>query len=395
LVLAPGCGRKGPPLPPLVRVPAAPPDFAAQRRGNTVEIAFTVPSANTDNTRPANIERVDVYGYSGPSTISNEDLVRLGERIGAVEVKAPRDPDRTIDPDDPAADLDPPEGPGIDQGGATNVFEELTADAFASAASLADPAPVEEGRPLMGPAVPVPFRTFLGVGVSTRGRRGDFSQRATIPLIPAPPPPSQAKIAYDESGVTVAWTPPAGGRAQEPGSVDVLLSRPFGIVVPVAGYHVYEVGSGQFETRLTEDPVTAPQFVDRRIEWGAERCYTVRTVLTVGLLSVESEPVAPTCEKLTDTFPPAAPKGLVVVPSEAAINLIWDPNTEKDLAGYIVLRAPGAARTFTPVTPEPVQGTTLVDKVEPGTPFVYAVQAVDTAGNKSVRSAESTPEAAR
>ena len=60
--------RKGPPLPPLVRMPAAPANFAAERRGEPRRCcSFTVPAANTDGTRPANIERVDVYALTSPA----------------------------------------------------------------------------------------------------------------------------------------------------------------------------------------------------------------------------------------------------------------------------------------------------------------------------------------
>ena len=60
-LIVPACGKKGPPLPPLIKLPTAPSDFTAERRGGVVDLRFLVPSANTDNTRPANIARVDVY----------------------------------------------------------------------------------------------------------------------------------------------------------------------------------------------------------------------------------------------------------------------------------------------------------------------------------------------
>src|SRR5712671_3099263 len=65
-VLAAGCGKKGPPLPPLLKIPAPPADITAQRRGSKVDLQFTVPGANTDGTRPANVERVEVYALTGP-----------------------------------------------------------------------------------------------------------------------------------------------------------------------------------------------------------------------------------------------------------------------------------------------------------------------------------------
>ena len=69
-----GCGKKGPPLPPLLKIPAPPGNFSAERRGSDVALQFTVPSANTDGTRPANIARVDVYGFTGPTTVTDASL---------------------------------------------------------------------------------------------------------------------------------------------------------------------------------------------------------------------------------------------------------------------------------------------------------------------------------
>ena len=55
VLLCVACGKKGPPLPPLVKLPVAPLDLAAERRGSTVDLQFTVPSVNTDGSRPANV----------------------------------------------------------------------------------------------------------------------------------------------------------------------------------------------------------------------------------------------------------------------------------------------------------------------------------------------------
>jgi len=51
------CGQKGPPLPPLVLIPA-PPVVTADRRGSTIEIGFIAPSANVDGSRP------DIWRYT-------------------------------------------------------------------------------------------------------------------------------------------------------------------------------------------------------------------------------------------------------------------------------------------------------------------------------------------
>ena len=394
-ILLSGCGRKGAPLPPFVRTPIAPGEMTASRRGDTVELTFVVPASNTDQTRPANIERIDIYALTTTARLSDQEIVKRGERVASVEVKAPRDPNRTIDPDDPASDLQPLEGPGLDQGTPAEVVENLAAVAVEVDPGSAPARARADGEPLLGPSCQVPTRTYVGLGVSLDGRRGLLSRQVSVPLVTAPASPARPAVKYDEKGVTIAWPAPApAGAAPEPPGLR-LESRPIGCSAPTVGYHVYEVASAQTETRLTDQPVTGSAFVDPRIAWGAERCYTVRAVHSLGTLVVESEPAPPACEKLIDTFPPAPPRGLVAVASEGAINLIWDANAETDLAGYLVLRAPAATKAFTPVTQEPVRDTTFTDKVPAGTPFVYAIQAVDANGNRSPSSPESAAESAR
>ena len=55
---APACGKKGPPLPPLLKVPVAPEPFVARRLGAVVYLQVRIPAANTDKTSPADLERV-------------------------------------------------------------------------------------------------------------------------------------------------------------------------------------------------------------------------------------------------------------------------------------------------------------------------------------------------
>ena len=245
-------------------------------------------------------------------------------------------------------------------------------------------------------------------------------------------------MSYDETTITVRWTTaksgalvqePLGGAAGKPTGdqtgehVPPLPARPIGPALPPITYNVYEVSpapaasppaaasgqasasavasglsrtsasvvasglswTSQTETRLTKTPVVDTRFSDTRIEWGAERCYVVRAVETVGSLTLESDATPPVCEKLVDTFPPAAPKGLTAVATEGAISLIWQSNDEKDLDGYIMFRAT-AGENLAPITSSPIQETTYQDAVRPGNRYVYAVAAVDKAGNMSASS---------
>ena len=64
-VLAAACGKKGPPLPPLVNLPSPPTEIVATRSGDDVTIRFTVPRSNITGAQPANLKSVEVYAWTG------------------------------------------------------------------------------------------------------------------------------------------------------------------------------------------------------------------------------------------------------------------------------------------------------------------------------------------
>ena len=182
---------------------------------------------------------------------------------------------------------------------------------------------------------------------------------------------------------------------QAPATGDLLPGRTLGLEMPTFSYHVYDVSPSAVAAAPTgnafswrdrcvsrKTPVEGTSYADSRIEWGATRCYTVRTVETVGDLTLESDAPTPECQTLKDTFPPAAPKDLRIIATERVISLIWEPNSEKDVAGYLVLRGT-TPDALEPITPAPITETTFVDGVAAGTRYWYVVRAVDRAGNVS------------
>jgi hypothetical protein len=111
------------------------------------------------------------------------------------------------------------------------------------------------------------------------------------------------------------------------------------------------------------------------------------TVERYGPISVESELSEQACVTPVDSFRPAAPTRLVSVGSAGVISLLWDPNGEDDLAGYLVLRGEAGGDTLQPITPEPIEEPTYRDTaITPGARYVYAILAVDTASNVSLES---------
>jgi hypothetical protein len=128
---------------------------------------------------------------------------------------------------------------------------------------------------------------------------------------------------------------------------------------------------------LNAEGLTATAFTDA-VTFGPGRCYAVRAVRGSGVTAIEGELSKPACVVPVDFFPPAAPASLAAVAAEGAISLIWEPNREPDLGGYMVLRGAAADATLQPLTRTPLTEARFRDTtVAPGMRYRYAVVAVD------------------
>ena len=509
-LVATACGKKGPPLVPYAKAPAAAPETTARRVGNRVEIRFTVPTVDLDGQRPAHLDRVEVWALTGqvPDPIL---FLKYATLVGTVPVRKPPPPPPDVEEGKPAPPPPPPSTePGLDQGQPGLIVDELTAEAMVPVVvpemekqkardeelRLKLAAEQEAPRltpPDLGTPLPPPLTRYYVVMGRNGGRRGALTPRLAVALRPAPPAPPQPTSTLAETYIELAWTPPPGlpkpvhkgtaapvvapgtaarpagpAGARAPGSAaaatpqaaprpeptidddDVVRPEP-GVPLPApstapvappveavpaappaaevavagapaagqppvstllnsrsltgfpsatVGYSIYEVPSPKEPTpvalqpgavpalprRVTMAPVVTTTWRDAKVELGAVRCYVVRTVVTLGP-PVESEPSPVLCVSPTDTFPPKAPASLAAVASEGAISLIWEANTEADLAGYIVLRGPASGATMRPLMSAPIKETTFRDTtVRANARYVYAVVAVDTATPPNVSS---------
>lgn len=391
ILLLVACGRKGPPLPPLLKLPAPPAEMKADRHGGQVDVEFNVPMTNTDGTRPANINRIDVYALTATRAVGEADVIKFGSRIARLGVKAPRDPNQVLEPDEEEdVELD---GKGLDPGIRAKVEDTLTPEAHQPVdvtklrkgeKPKTPAAPLSTEGPLLSPVMAFATRVYVAVSVTTKGKNSS-SAHAVVSMIDAPAAVEAPKVVYTEKAVTVSWTPIQPGASSDPAPDDVLPSTPIGAAVARVAYNVYEASDATPPSlnRLTPQPTAKTSFTDPRITWGDHRCYAVRAFVTIEDTSVEGIESPATCVTLTDTFAPAAPQGVQAIPSDGAISLIWEANPESDIRGYIVLRGPASADTLEPLTREPVVETSFQDRVQPGVRFAYAIQAVDTAGNVS------------
>jgi fibronectin type 3 domain-containing protein len=133
--------------------------------------------------------------------------------------------------------------------------------------------------------------------------------------------------------------------------------------------------------------LTVPVFRDPRVEFGTERCYVVRRVEMAGAVAIESAPSPPVCVTPVDKFAPAPPRTVNLVATASAVSLIWEPNAEADLAGYVVLRGEAPGDKLAPLTAAPIGDAAYVDtSIRRNRTYVYEVIAVDKVGNRSAPS---------
>jgi hypothetical protein len=418
-------------------VPVAAGDVSALRSAAQVELHFTLPAANLNGPGKVDLDHVEIYAMTigaGAVTPPNRELLTKAYVVGTMAVKPPpvdgKEPAANAPPDNrpsagdrvtfveelteekrkpvklaptpaaaaaaaPGAAATPPTAtvpatpppattvPGTPQGATTPgatpppttaPAAEAGAVAQAGAAAPAGAKPPAAAAPPPAPVgLPYPVRIYVVRGISRAGRPGAPSARVNVPLVsPAGAPTAVVAQLPTEKAIVVEWTPPVA----EPGSS------------PLA-FNVYR-GTG---APLNQAPLSDVKFEFPTVEYGKEQCFIVRTIQTIQSVTIESDASPPACLTPVDKFPPEAPKGLRAVAEDGAVSLVWDVNTEADLAGYIVLRGEVEGGPLQPITPQPVKDAIYRDTTtKAGVRYFYAVVAVDTATPRNT-SAQSALEA--
>ena len=341
LSMAPTCGKRRPPLPPVERIPQRTELLSGAQRGNQVVLSWPAPRRNAGEGSVQSIRRVDVYRVAekpnAPLPMTEDEFAARVTLIGSV----PYDE--------------------IKRGGDTLTYTDTLE--------------------LAG----VPARLRYAVRfVNAAGQSAAFSNFFLMePAAKVAEPPIIIKTGkeYSETANTITWEPP---KTNTDGSTPVNL----------LGYNVYRTTAAQPETSqnpLNQIPITATQYQDRNFKFGDKYVYVVRSVS----LGTEGKPV----ESLNsnsiqfapvDTYPPAAPENVTIGPAPGRLSIFWVANSETDLAGYHLYRSsdPNLPKDkWTKLTPALYTKTTFTDEnVETGKTYYYYVVAVDKAGNLSPQS---------
>lgn len=215
------------------------------------------------------------------------------------------------------------------------------------------------------------------------------SNAAAVSVQPAPGAIDDLKADVTPAAIVLAWTPP----------------KPLMDATPtIAGYRVYRAEAAATATpenpllksslaRIGEMPPGSQSFRDSQFNFGATYVYSVRSFAQYPAETLESADSNLTIITPRDTFPPAAPQGLIaaLVPVQgnvpAHIELSWAISPETDLAGYNVYRTEQAGVPPTRLNTELLLTPAFRDmNVQSGHVYFYTVTAVDSSGNESASS---------
>jgi hypothetical protein len=229
---------------------------------------------------------------------------------------------------------------------------------------------------------------------NSHGRSAGLSNSATVLAGEAPAPVEELSAEVLKEGVVLRWTP---GSADEPVRLQrTLLTPP--AAEPQQGLLAPQPQPVK-QNLLVESDLQFGRAIDKGIQLGETYEYRAQRVVQVAVggktLELASAFTPPLRIAALDVFPPAVPTGLAAVATtgdasgENAIDLSWQPDTEADLAGYIVYRREDGQvwRRISPA--QPVVSPAFHDaQVQPGHTYHYAVSAIDQGGRESARSAE-------
>ena len=369
LALLAGCGKQGPPLPPLRAVPATTRDLTAVQQGTQIVLAFSYPKTTPAGTALSGISAVEVLEATKPaapdgkaSPMEPRELAAAARprlKVQGADLASATSGDRIV--------LSLPVPP-------------LPATPAPTPAPAAKPAtkPATTLAPAATPTTPAatpPLQAHY-FAVRTFGNAGDRSEPSNIAaVVPKAPPPAPERftVAPRADGVLVEWA---------------------GVPGAAGGYNVYRRDA---QERFHGQPVHAAgpeerSWLDTMARFGQDYIYSV-TALAQREPAVESAIGSEHEVRYQDRFPPPTPAELVALPEPGRVRLVWRPVDAEDLAGYIVYRRVGNG-SFERLTAQPLTAPEYGDTaVKAGQTYAYRVTAIDKTGNESDPGAEVRAEA--
>ncbi len=350
LVLLAGCGLAANPQPPTLWLPEPVKDLTAMRVGEEVHLHWSMPRDSTDKLRLKGPQRAHICWISGAPAGPGKSAPHFDDKDCKAAGDAEFPPDK---PADFPAKL-PPE--------------------------------LSSGSPRI-------LRYFVELQ-NHAGKTAGPSNPALVATGTAPPAMESLRAEARPEGVLLHWAPASRQPALVLRIHRTLVAKPG---APKSGQSNGAPLPEQQTLEVELDKTDAGEALDREAALDHVWRYTAERVLRVQIdgrsLEIGGVPSESVTLDAKDVFPPAVPAGLTAVPDEQAraIDLSWTPDTESDLAGYIVFRRDVKAGTGPErISPKaPVVPPSFEDPhIEPGHRYAYSVSAIDQNGNESARSGE-------
>jgi hypothetical protein len=342
------CGKRGPPVAPERKLPAAVQDLQGAVEGGTIRLNWTLPRIRLDRSAVKEIRRTEVYRRLEDGAAEEPvrpAILTFGGLFGP-----------------------PPGVPGFERVADITVAEPGSAQVQGNQVTYTDAQDLTFGQRY----------TYVVVALDERGRPSPPSNRVVVALAAAPVAPLRLEAQPGDARVRLSWEAPAtladGSQAPEGLVYDVFRSTTPG------------TPAGR---PLNLEPVASRQYTDLAVQNDVTYHYAVRARLGPG--GPQSGPSAVATATPEDATPPAQPRGLVAVLAGSTVRLAWEAVSDVDLAGYLVYRSTTGGRDHARLTALPQSATTYVDgDVRSGQTYFYVVTAVDRAkrANESVPSQE-------
>jgi hypothetical protein len=342
------CGRRGPPVPPERRLPAAVSDLAASVVSEGVRLTWTLPRIRVDRSPIREVTRAEVYRRleePGATEPTRPAVVTFGGLFGG-----------------------PTELPGFERVANITLKEPKPAEVAGGTVSYTDAQGLTLGRRY----------TYVVIAVDDQGRPSPPSNRVAIAVAAPPRPVTGLAARPGDREVRLTWTPPSGLTDGSPITAELV-------------YNVFRGPSAEARPArpVNPEPLATPTYVDLGVQNDVTYYYSVQALL--GRRGPQSAPSAVVAATPEDQTPPAQPRSLAAVLVGATVRLAWEAVGDPDLAGYHVYRSTTAGRGYEKLTAQPIAASTYVDaQVRPAQTYYYVVTAVDRArrANESVPSAE-------
>lgn len=352
VLAASGCASPGPARPPSLFLPRTVTDLAAVRTGDSVTLHWTTPEKTTDGLKVKPPLTAEICRQPAGHGNACTPVEHVPVRAGASEATDHLSGSLTADPP------------------ALLIYRVRILNSGGHSAGLSTVAFAASG------AAPPPIQHLRVTPVSNGA------------MIEWQPQPTSAFIDLDRT--LVQTTAPKKRPGKQPGQ----------LAAPATPVEIHlQAGKQSAAPNVTAEPMVDPGgTIDPIAQRGMTYRYSAQRVRTLTLgghtFEIRSALSPAITTVMRDTFPPAIPSGLAAVPGTGSIDLSWEPNTESDLAGYIVYRQTVAADgtlSAAPgqLTPAPIPAPAFSDMTaKPGQTYSYRVVAVDSSGNQSPPSAE-------